>query len=122
MTRGGAKRRVRLPTRGILPVGAEASNHMSRDIRLHYHRVVGFSLGLGVVVPLFFLLTSFAVVGANGAPVSCGITVAALGRDRSTAADPSGSCHAGAVSRLHVAGAYAAAFAAVAFVVWLIAA
>ena len=94
---------------------------MSRDIRLHYHRVVGFSLALGVVVPLFFLLTSFVVVGANGAPVSCGMTVAALGRDRSTAADPSASCHTGAVSRLHVAGAYAAAFAGVAFVVWLIA-
>lgn len=95
---------------------------MSRDIRLHYHRVVAVSLALGVLVPIFFLLTSFAVVGADGAPVPCGTTVAALGRDRSTAADPSGSCHTGAVSRLHVAGAYSAGFAAVAIVVWLIAA
>jgi hypothetical protein len=94
---------------------------MSRDIRLQHHRVVGVALALGVLVPIFFLLTSFAVVGADGAPVPCGTTVAALGRDRSTAADPSGSCYTGAVSRLHVAGAYFGAFVAVAVAVGLIA-
>ena len=94
---------------------------MSRDIRLHYHRVVIASLALAVLVPIFFLFTSFAIESPNGSPVSCGTTVAALGRDRATAADPSGDCHTGAVSRLHVAGAYFGAFVAVAIAVWLIA-
>jgi hypothetical protein len=93
---------------------------MSRDIRLHYQRVVGVTVALGVLVPIFFLSTSFAVEGTNGAPVACGTTIAALGRDRATAADPSADCHAGAGSRLHVAGAYFAAFVAVAVAVWLI--
>lgn len=101
-------------------MAAEAGDDVGRDIRLHYQRVVGASVALGVVVPIFFLSTSFAVTGANGGPVGCGTTVAALGRDRATAADPSADCHAGAVSRLHVAGAYFAAFVAVAAVVWLI--
>ncbi len=94
---------------------------MSRDIRLHYERVVGVAGALGILVPIFFLATSFAIEGSNGAPVGCGTTIAALGTDRATAADPSAACHSGAVSRLHVAGAYFAAFVVVAAAVWLIA-
>jgi hypothetical protein len=94
---------------------------MSRDIRLQYERVVGMALALAVILPLFFLLTGFAVAGSNGAPLRCGTTVTALGRDRSTNTDPDGACHAGAVERLHVAGGYLAASLAVAFSVWLVA-
>jgi len=94
---------------------------MNRDIRLQYERVVGLALALAVILPLFFLLTGFAVTGSNGALLRCGTTVTALGRDRSTTTDPDGSCHAGAVERLHVAGGYLAASLAVAFSVWFVA-
>jgi hypothetical protein len=87
---------------------------MGRDIRLHYERVAGLALVLAVVLPLYFLLTGFAVAGPNDAPLRCGTTVSELGRDRATSADPNGACHAGAVQRLHVAGGYLGAAAAVA--------
>jgi len=93
---------------------------MSRDIRLQYERVVGAALVLAVVLPLYFLLTGFAVTGSNGAPLPCGTTVSALGRDRSTTTDPDGACHAGAVERLHLAGGYFATSLGVALCVWLV--
>jgi hypothetical protein len=83
---------------------------MSRDIRLYYERVAGVALVLAAVLPLYFLLTGFAVLGPNDAPLRCASTVTELGRDRSTATDPMDSCHAGAVERLHVAGGYLAAW------------
>jgi hypothetical protein len=90
---------------------------MGRDIRLHYERVAVLALVLAVAIPLYFLLTGFAVTGPKDAPLVCGTTVAELGRDRSTNADPNGACHAGAVQRLHVAGGYLAALVAVALAV-----
>jgi hypothetical protein len=104
-----------------MPLGPGRREAMSRDIRLHYERVVGVALVLGATLPLYFLLTGFAVTGPSGSPLSCGTTVAELGRDRSTAKDPGGACHAGAVERLHVAGGYFAASLAVALSVWLVA-
>jgi hypothetical protein len=94
---------------------------MSRAIRLHHERVVVTALVIAVTLPLYFLLTGFAVAGPNGAPLPCGTTVVELGRDRSTAIDPTGACHAGAVQRLHVAGGYFGASLAVALTVWLVA-
>jgi hypothetical protein len=91
---------------------------MSRDIRLHYERVVGAALVLAAILPLYFLLTGFAAPGRHDAPVSCGSTVTALGRDRSSPTDPAGACHAGAVDRLHLAASYFAAAAAVALCAW----
>jgi hypothetical protein len=92
-----------------------------RDIRLQYERVVAFALLLAVLLPLYFLLTSFAVAGPDGAALECGTTVARLGDDRATVADPQGACHGGAVERLHLAGGYLAAGLAVALAVWLVA-
>jgi hypothetical protein len=94
---------------------------VSRDIRLHYERVVAVALGLAVLLPLFFLLTSYSVAGPSGAAHPCGPTVLALGGDRATTADPNGACHAGAVERLHLAGGYFVAGAVVALAVWLLA-
>ena len=94
---------------------------MQRVIRLHYERVVATALAVGVVLPLYLLITSFAVAGANNAPVSCGVTVTALGESRATTADPSDACHAGAVQRLHLALGYLTAGLAVGVLVWLIA-
>ena len=94
---------------------------MPRDIRLHYERVVAVALLLAVVLPLYFLLTSFAVAGPQETPLRCSTTIVQLGDDRATAADPTGACHAGAVERLHLAGGYLAAGVAVALVVWLVA-
>ena len=94
---------------------------MQGPVRLHHERVVGVALVLAVLLPLYFLLTGFAVVGAHDAAVNCGSTVAALGRSGSTAADPAGACHAGAVDRLHLAGGYFGACLAVAVTVWLVA-
>jgi hypothetical protein len=93
---------------------------MSRDIRLHYERVAGVALMLAAMLPLYFLLTGFAVTGRNGTPLRCGTTVTELGRDRSTTTDPTDACHAGAVERLHVAGGYLAASLAVALSVWVV--
>jgi hypothetical protein len=90
-----------------------------RDIRLHYERVVAVALLLAVVLPLYFLLTSFAVAGPQETALRCSTTIVQLGDDRATAADPGGACHAGAVERLHLAGGYFAAGAAVALTVWL---
>lgn len=93
---------------------------MRRDIRLYFERVTGVALALAATLPLYFLLTGFAVAGPNGSPLVCGTTVAELGRDRSTNADPNGACHAGAQQRLHVAGGYLGASLAVALSVWLV--
>jgi len=94
---------------------------VQRAIRLHYERVVGAALLLAAILPLYFLLTGFAVAGANQAAVPCGSTISALGDSRSTTADPNGACHAGAVQRLHLAGGYFGACVAVAFAVWVVA-
>ena len=96
---------------------------MQRAIRLHYERVVGAALVLAVFLPLYFLLTGFAVAGANQnqAAVSCGSTVVALGKSQPTHSDPSGGCHAGAVQRLHLAGGYFGACLVVALAVWVLA-
>lgn len=94
---------------------------MSREIRLHHERVIGVALLLAVVLPLYFLLTSFAVPGADQSATPCGSTIAALGKTRSTTTDPAGACHAGAVERLHLAAGYFAACLAVGLAVWLIA-
>jgi hypothetical protein len=94
---------------------------VDRAIRLHYERVVGAALLLGVVLPLYFLLTGFAVAGPNQSVVRCGSTIVAVGNSGATTADPSGACHAGAVQRLHLAAGYLAACLAVAFIVWLVA-
>ena len=94
---------------------------MSRDIRLYHERVIAVAVLLAVLLPLYFLLTSFAVAGPNGAAVQCRTTVVQLGDDRATAADPNGACHAGAVARLHLAAGYLGAGLAVALVVWLVA-
>jgi hypothetical protein len=95
---------------------------VQRAIRLHYERVVGVALVLGVLLPLYFLLTGFAVAGADQRTVvECGATITALGATGHTTADPSGACHAGAVDRLHLAGGYFVACLAVAFIVWLVA-
>ncbi|HEV2310819.1 MAG TPA: hypothetical protein VGU73_09855 [Acidimicrobiia bacterium] len=94
---------------------------MQRVIRLHYERVVVAALLLAVVLPLYFMLTGFAVVGAHDVPVSCGATVTALGESRVTTADPSDACHAAAVQRLHLALGYLTACIAVGALVWLIA-
>jgi len=93
---------------------------MGRDIRLHYERVAAMALVLAATLPLYFLLTGFAVTGPNDAPLPCGTTVTELGRDRSTVTDPAGACHAAAVERLHVAGGYLAVSLAVALSVWVV--
>ena len=94
---------------------------MSRDIRLYHERVVAVALLVAVLLPLYFLLTSFAVADPHGLPIRCSTTIVQLGDDRATTSDPSGACHGGAVQRLHLAGGYFAAGAAVALVVWLVA-
>jgi hypothetical protein len=94
---------------------------VGRDIRLYHERVIGVALLLGVVLSIYFLLTGFAVAGTGPAPVQCGTTVAALGQDRSTTADPTGACHAGAVQRLHLAMGYFGAGLGVGLAVWIIA-
>ena len=93
---------------------------MDRAIRLYYERVVSAALVLGVILPLYFLLTGFSVAEPNQSVVRCASTVVALGTNGTTS-DPSGACHAGAVERLHLAGGYLAACLAVAFIVWLVA-
>jgi hypothetical protein len=94
---------------------------VGRDIRLQYERVVAVALLVAVLLPLYFLLTSFAVAGPDGTALPCSTTVVQLGDDRATVADPQGACHAGAVERLHLAGGYFAAGLAVGLVVWLVA-
>jgi hypothetical protein len=94
---------------------------LERAIRLHYERVVGAAAIVAVVLPLYFLLTGFPVVGAKHVPIECGSTISELGSDRATVSDPSGACHAGAVDRLHLALGYLTAGLAVGLVVWLIA-
>jgi hypothetical protein len=94
---------------------------VSREIRLYYGRVVGVALLLAVMLPLYFLLTSFAVPGTGQSSLSCESTLAELGQNRSTAADPAGACHAGAVERLHLATGYLVAGLGVGLAVWLIA-
>ena len=64
---------------------------MGRDIRLHYEQVAGVALLLAALLPLYFLLTGFAVLGPRGTPLRCGSTITELGRDRSTTADPTAS-------------------------------
>ena len=64
---------------------------MGRDIRLHYEQVATVALLLAALLPLYFLLTGFAVLGPNDAPLRCGSTITELGRDRSTTADPTGT-------------------------------
>jgi hypothetical protein len=93
---------------------------MGRDIRLHYERVAAVALILAATLPLYFLLTGFAVTGPNETPLPCGTTVTELGRDRSTVTDPQGACHAAAEVRLHVAGGYFAVSLAVALSVWIV--
>jgi hypothetical protein len=93
---------------------------MGRDIRLDYERVAAVALVLAVMLPLYFLLTGFAVTGPNDAPLPCGTTVTELGRDRSTVTDPEGACHAAAVVRLHVAAGYLAVSLAVALSVCVV--
>lgn len=93
---------------------------MSRDIRLYYERVASVALALAALLPLYFHLTGFAVAGPNAAPLRCGTTVIEFSRDRSTATDPAGTCHAGAVQRLHIAGGYFATSLAVALSVWVV--
>jgi hypothetical protein len=93
---------------------------VDRVIRLQYERVVGVALVIAVVLPLYFLLTGFAVVEPNQSVAHCGSTMTALG-ESSTTTDPSGACHAGAVQRLHLAVGYLAAGLAVAFIVWVVA-
>lgn len=75
---------------------------------------------MAVLLPAYFLLTGFAVTGPH-APLRCASTLTELGRDRSTTADPSGACHAGAVDRLHLAIGYASASVAVAALVGCVA-
>ncbi|SRR6266567_6465059 len=94
---------------------------MGRDFRLYYERVVLVAFGLAVALPLYFLLTSFAVPGRNQRPLGCATTVEELGRGHATASDPTGACYVGAVQRLHLAGGYFAACVGVAVAVWLIA-
>jgi hypothetical protein len=93
---------------------------VQRSIRLHYERVVGVALALSVTLPLYFLLTGFAVVGSRQTVVRCGSTITALGDTGGTTVDPGGACHVGAVQRLHLAGGYFGACLAVAFIVWLV--
>jgi hypothetical protein len=93
---------------------------MGRDIRLYYERVAAVALVLAALLPLYFLLTGFAVTGPNNNPLPCGTTVGELGRDRSTVTDPEGACHAAAVVRLHVAAGYLAVSLAVALTVWVV--
>jgi hypothetical protein len=45
---------------------------MGRDIRLHYERVAAVALVLAAILPLYFLLTGFAVAGPNDAPFGSG--------------------------------------------------
>jgi len=92
----------------------------SREIRLHHERVVGAALLLAVVLPLYFLLTGFAVTNAAGAPISCASTIAELGQRQATPTDPIGTCHAGAVQRLQLATGYFAACLGVALAGWLV--
>ena len=94
---------------------------MNRAIRLYYERVVGTAALLAVLVPLYFLVTGYEVAGPKAVPLACGTTIGELGHDRGTTTDPAGACHAGAVTRLHVAGGYLVAFLAVGIVVWLVA-
>ncbi len=94
---------------------------MERVVRLHHERVVVAALLLAVVLPLYFLLTGFAVAGRNETVVRCGSTVTALGESRPATDDPTGGCHAGAVRRLHLAAGYFGAGLAVGLVVWLVA-
>ena len=93
---------------------------MSRDIRLQHERVAAVALLIAALLPLYFLLTGFAVAGPGPAPLRCGSTVAELGRDRSSTTDPADACHAGAVERLHLAGGYFAASLGVALCVWTV--
>jgi hypothetical protein len=93
---------------------------MGRDIRLHYEQVAAVALLLAALLPLYFLLTGFAVLGSNDTPLTCGSTITELGRDRSTTADPTGACHGGAVDRLHVAAGYLAASLGVALSVLIV--
>jgi hypothetical protein len=93
---------------------------VSRDIRLHHERVIGVAVTLGVVLSLYFLLTPFAVAATTGASISCGGTVGQLAQSESTSADPTGACHAGAVTRLHLALGYLSAGLGVALGVWLV--
>jgi len=93
---------------------------MGRDIRLHYEQVAAVALVLAVLLPLYFLLTGFAVLGPRDTPLRCGSTITELGRDRSTTADPTDACHGGAVERLHVAAGYLAAFLGVALSVLVV--
>jgi hypothetical protein len=94
---------------------------VSREIRLHYERVVGVAVLVGVMLPLYFLLTGYAVAGANQSALQCGSTLSELGSDRPTVADPGAACHGGAVARLHLAAGYLVAGLGVALVVWVVA-
>jgi hypothetical protein len=94
---------------------------MSRDLRLHYERVVLVALVLAAALPLYFLLTGFSVAGRDQRPLGCANTLVELGRGQATASDPTGACHVGAVQRLHLAGGYCAAGIGVAVAVWLFA-
>jgi hypothetical protein len=94
---------------------------MGRDIRLHYERVVLVACVLAAALPLYFLLTGFAVPGPDQRPLGCAATVVELGRGQATATDPTGACYVGAVQRLHLAGGYCAAGIGVAVAVWLFA-
>jgi hypothetical protein len=94
---------------------------MGRDIRLYYERVVLVAFVLAAALPLYFLLSGFAVPGRDQRPLGCATTVVELGRGQATATDPTGACHVGAVQRLHLAGGYCAAGVGVAVAVWVIA-
>lgn len=94
---------------------------MGRDIRLYHERVVLVAFVFAAALPLYFLLTGFAVPGRDQRPLGCATTLVELERGQATAADPTGACHVGAVQRLHLAGGYCAACIGVAIVVWLIA-
>ncbi len=94
---------------------------MGRDIRLYYERVVLVAFVLAAALPLYFLLTGFAVPGRNQRPLGCATTIVELGRSQASVTDATGACHVGAIQRLHLAGGYCAAGIGVAVAVWLIA-
>ncbi len=91
-----------------------------REIRLHHERVVGAALFLAVLLPLYFLLTGFAVTGSEQSPIACSSTIAELGHSQATPTDPIGACHAGATQRLHLALGYFAACLGVGVAAWLV--